>query len=78
MLVPEGEGWCCDVLPEKILKFQSPKMQFSAFWGLNWGQKAVLFIQENVAFIKLLIDQSQSIPTGNEQMMKTKLRTFAL
>ena len=38
----------------------------------------MLFIQENVAFIKLLIDQSQSIPTGNEQMMKTKLRTFAL
>ena len=77
MLVPEGEGRCCDVLPETILKFQSPKMQFSAFWGLNWGEKGVFFIQENVAFIKLLIDQSQSIPTRNEQMMKTTLRTFA-
>ena len=77
MLVPEGEGRCCDVLPEKILKFQSPKMQFSAFWALNWGQKGVFFIQLNVAFIKLLIDQSQSIPTRNEQMMKTTLRTSA-
>ena len=31
-------------------------------------------IQENVAF-KLPV--TQSIPTSNEQMMKTKLRTFA-
>ena len=31
----------------------------------------------NVAFIQLLIYQSQSIPTRNGQMMKTKLRTFA-
>ena len=78
MLVPKGGGGrCCDVLPEKMWKFQSPKMQFSAFWGLNRGQKSVFFIQENVAFIKILIDQSQSIPTRNEQMMKTKLRTFA-
>ena len=38
----------------------------------------MLFIQENVAFIsQLLIYQSPSIPTSNEQMMKTKLRTFA-
>ena len=38
----------------------------------------MFFIQENVAFIKLLIDQSQSIPlTRNEQMMKTTLPTFA-
>ena len=39
----------------------------------------MFFIQENVAFIQLLIYQSQSIPTrvSNEQMMKTKLRTFA-
>ena len=35
------------------------------------------FIQENVAFIQLLIYQSQSIPTSNEQMMKTKLHSFA-
>ena len=39
----------------------------------------MFFIQENVAFIQLLIYQSQSIPTSNEQMMKTKLPnlTFA-
>ena len=34
-------------------------------------------IPETVAFIQLLIYQSQSIPTSNEQMMKTKLRMFA-
>ena len=34
----------------------------------------MFFIQENVAF-KLPV--TQSIPTSNEQMMKTKLRTFA-
>ena len=33
----------------------------------------MFFIQENVAF-KLPV--TQSIPTSNEQMMKTKLRTF--
>ena len=37
----------------------------------------MFFIQENAAFIQLLIYQSQSIPTSNKQMMKTKLRTFA-
>ena len=34
----------------------------------------MFFIQENVAF-KLPV--TQSIPTSNEQMMKTKLLTFA-
>ena len=35
----------------------------------------MFFIQENVAFN---LPVTQSIPTGNEQMMKTKLvRTFA-
>ena len=52
-------------------------MLFSAFWGLNWGQKSLFFIRYNVAFIQLSIYQSQSIPTSNEQMMKTKLATFA-
>ena len=37
----------------------------------------MFFIPETVAFIQLLIYQSQSIPTSNEQMMKTKLRMFA-
>ena len=39
-------------------------MRFSVFWGLNWGQKFVSFIPENVDFIQLLIYQSQSIPTS--------------
>ena len=30
-------------------------MRFSAFWGLNWRQKSVFYIQENVAFIQLSI-----------------------
>ena len=37
----------------------------------------MFFIQENVAFIQLLIYQLQSIPASNEQMMKTKVCTFA-
>ena len=34
----------------------------------------MFFIQENVAFN---LSVTQSIPTSNEQMMRTKLRTFA-
>ena len=34
----------------------------------------MFFIQENVAFN---LSVTKSIPTSNEQMMKTKLRTFA-
>ena len=37
----------------------------------------MFFIQEIIVFIQLLIYQSQSIPTSNEQMMRTILRTFA-
>ena len=47
------------------------------FWGLHWGQKSMFFTQENVAFIQLLIYQSQSIPASNEKMMKTKVCTLA-
>ena len=51
-------------------------MRFSAFWGLNLTTKdSVFFTQENVAFN---LSVTQSIPTSNEQMMKTKLHTFAL
>ena len=39
-----------------------------------WEQKSVFFIQENVA---IDLPVTQSIPMSNEQMMKTKLRTFA-
>ena len=49
-------------------------MRFSAFWGLNLRTKERVFIQKNVAFN---LPVTQSIPTSNEQMMKTKLRTFA-
>ena len=35
-----GQG---DVLPQTILKIESPKMWFSGLWGLNWGQKSMLF-----------------------------------
>ena len=37
---------------QKILKFQSPKMRFPAFGGLNWIQKGVFVPQEKVAFIQ--------------------------
>ena len=49
-------------------------MRFSAYCGLIWGQKGVFFIQEKVTFS---LSVTQSIPTSNEQMMKTNLRTFA-
>ena len=48
-------------------------MRFSAFWDYSWGQKSVVFIQENVAFN---LSVPQSIPTSNEQLMKTRLCTF--
>ena len=50
MLVPEeggGGGGGGDVLPQKILKIESPIMRFSAFLGLNWGQKSMFFIQNH-------------------------------
>ena len=62
------------VLLWEILTFQSPKMRFSAFWGLNLRTKERVFIQGNVGFN---LSVTQSIPTSNEKMMKTKLRTFA-
>ena len=39
--------------------------------------KECVFHSEYVAFIKLLNYQSQSVPTRNKQVMKTKLHTFA-
>ena len=61
------------VLPKKILKFQSPKMRFSGFWGLEAKRTCFSFKK-----MQLSIYRSQSIPTSNEQMMESKLRTFAL
>ena len=37
----------------------------------------MVIIQENIVFIQLLNYQSQSPPRNNEQVMKTKLHTFA-
>ena len=78
-LVPlsRGEGGrrlSVRVLLQKILNLQSPKMLFSASWGLNLRQKSVFFIEENLAFN---LSVTQSIPASNVQMMKTKLSTFA-
>ena len=77
MLVPEGVEEGGDMLPQKMLKTGSPKMQFSVFW-LEDKRSCFSFQKITVAFFKLLINQPQSILTSNEQMMmKTKLRTFA-
>ena len=51
------------------------KMQLSVFWGLNLRTKKHVLIQENVAFNYLSV--TQSIPTSNKRMMKTKLCTVA-
>ena len=69
-----GGGGSKPVPPQKILKFQSPKNAIFSVVGTKFEDKRVFFIQENVAF-KLPV--TQSIPKSNEQMMKTKLRTFA-
>ena len=61
--------------PQKILKFQSPKNAIFSVLGTKFEDKrACFFVQENVAFN---LSVTQSIPTRNEQMMKTKLHTFA-
>ena len=40
--------WSGGMFPQKMFEFQSPKMWFPVFWGLNWEQKNVFFIQENI------------------------------
>ena len=52
----------------------SLKLRFSAFWGLQQDRRVCFFFQENEAFN---LSVTQSIPTSNEQMMKTKLSTSA-
>ena len=47
-------------------------MRFSGFWGLEAKRTCFSFKK-----MQLSIYRSQSIPTSNEQMMETKLRTFA-
>jgi len=70
-----GDEWFKHVLPQKILKFQSPKNAIFSVLGTKFEDKRTcFFIQENVAFN---LSVTQSIPTSNKQMMKTKLRTFA-
>ena len=39
-----------DVLPQKILKLQSPKMRFSAFWVLNLRTKERVFHSRKCSF----------------------------
>ena len=55
------------VLTEKVFKFQSPKMRFSALWGLNLRTNECVFRSRDCSFQSV----TQSIPTSNEQM-KTK------
>ena len=54
-------------LTQKVFKFQSPKMRFSAFCGLNLRTNECVFHSRDCSFQSV----TQSIPTGNEQM-KTK------
>ena len=60
------------VLTQKVFKFQSPKMRFSAFWGLNLRTNECVFQSRDCSFQSV----TQSIPTSNEQM-KTKWHTLA-
>ena len=49
-LVPflQGGRGSGHVLPQKIVKFQSPKRRFSVFWGLNLRTKKAVFHRKNV------------------------------
>ena len=49
-------------------------MQFSAFWGINLRTKEHVFYSRKCDFQQSV---TQSIPTSNKQLMKTKLCTFA-
>ena len=52
-------------------------MQILEFWGLNWENKSLFFIQENVASIQLSIYQFHNKFLEQWTNMKTKLHTFA-
>ena len=43
------------MLPQKILKLQSPNKRFQEFRGLNWVQKSEFSIQEDLGFSQILI-----------------------
>ena len=64
------------VFPQSILEFQSPKMPFPVFQGLNWEQKSVFFIQENIALIQVSLPHNQFLQAMNK-CQYSKLRTFA-
>ena len=64
------------VFRPKTDKFQSHKCDFQGSGSYVEDKRACFFIRANEAFIQLSIYQSQSIPTSNEQMMKTKLSTL--
>ena len=70
----EGSSKC--ILPQKILKFQGPRNAIFNVLGTKFEDKRACFIiRENVAFNNRLISYlsvTQSIPTSNGQMMKTK------
>ena len=41
---------CSDVLAQKILLFQTPKMRFSAFWAMNLRTKVGVFHSRKYSF----------------------------
>ena len=70
-----GRGRSKCVLPQKSLKFQSPKNAIFGLLGTKFEDKrACFFSYKNVAFV---LSVTQSIPTSNGQMMKAKIHTFA-
>ena len=60
------------VFPQSILEFQSPKMPFPVFQGLNWEQKSV-FHSRKYSFHSGFI-ATQSILTSNQQMSIFKIK----
>ena len=66
------------MLCQKILEFQSPKLRFPVFWGPNFVQISVFFIQDNihVAFIQVSYPHNQFLQAV-DKCQYSELRTFA-
>ena len=64
------------VLPQKSLEFQSTKMRFPVFLGLNWEQKSVFFNKKKYSFHSGFT-ATPSILTSNEQTSIFKIKYIA-
>ena len=65
------------MFPQKILKFKSPNNAIFSILGTKSDDKRECFFHSRKCSFQFTSHTLQSILTSNEQLMKTKLRTFA-